>query len=153
MIHFWCPLPVQVRTNEQTCRETYRKQSHRETYIPYRETCRSPPQLARLRATSKLNMSNTWPRGGGYWRLPITNQSPITSVRPREEEHTQNGLETRRGQLLCCTSLHVHHVCTIFTCTGNNHCMTELIQFFIITSFSHDGHPIPIGVPISLLCT
>ena len=24
MFHFWCPAPVQVRTNEQTYRETYR---------------------------------------------------------------------------------------------------------------------------------
>jgi hypothetical protein len=25
MLHFWCPVPVQVRTNTQTCRETYRE--------------------------------------------------------------------------------------------------------------------------------
>ena len=24
MFHFWCPVPVQVRTNEQTYREAYR---------------------------------------------------------------------------------------------------------------------------------
>ena len=25
VFHFWCPVPVQVRTDAQTCRETYRE--------------------------------------------------------------------------------------------------------------------------------
>ena len=37
IFHFRCPVPVRVRTNEQTYRETYREQTSRETY---RETRR-----------------------------------------------------------------------------------------------------------------
>ena len=96
--------------------------------LPYSS---SLPELARLRATSKLNMSNTWPRGGGY-QTPINRQSPASDLGKRGT-HRMGSREDRAN----CFVVPVHrHMSIMFA--PSLYVITTVWQnwFFIITSFS-----------------